>query len=170
VAPMLADAGFTEDEIAKILIPKIPVRLDSLLSGTIKAAVLPDPFAAMAEIKGAPLILDTTTNNLAHTVIYFRQEALDENREAVKGVMRAYARAAADIMEDPAAYKDCLAEKARVPMEVLESSDHGMEIVYSPPMGPTEKMINPVLDWMNDRGLLRSTITYADLVDEQVLN
>lgn len=169
VDTLLAEAGFTGDEIAKILIPKIPVRLDSLLSGTIQAAILPDPLAALAEIRGAPLILDTTTANVSQTVVYFRRDVLSGKPEAVRGVMRAYARAVADITADPAAFTDILAEKARVPVEVLESTDHGMEIVYSPPTVPTEEMVNPVLEWMYARDLLSTTITYADLVDERVL-
>lgn len=167
---LLTDAGFAENEIAKILIPKIPVRLDSLLSGTIEAAILPDPLAALAEIRGARLILeDTKTDNVSQTVIYFREDVLRENTDEVRAVMRAYARAVEDIMDDPEAFSDILAEKARVPVEVLESTDHGMEIIFSPPAVPTEEMINPVLEWMYARDLLGSRVTYADLVDEQVL-
>ncbi len=167
---LLTDAGFAEDEIAKILIPKIPVRLDSLLSGTIEAAILPDPLAALAEIRGARLILeDTKTDNVSQTVIYFREDVLRENTDEVRAVMRAYARAVEDIMDDPEAFGDILAEKARVPVEVLESTDHGMEIIFSPPAVPTEEMINPVLEWMYARDLLGNRVTYADLVDEQVL-
>jgi NitT/TauT family transport system substrate-binding protein len=168
---VLTDAGFTGDEIAKVLIPKIPVRVDALLSGTVQAAILPDPLAALAELKGARVILeDTATDNLSQTVIYFRNETLEQKTDEVRGLMRAYTRAVEDIMADPTAFHVTLAEKARVPQDVLQSDAHGMEIIFSAPVAPTEDMVDRVLTWMNGKGLLNKPVSYSDLVNEQVLN
>ncbi|MBU4533009.1 MAG: MetQ/NlpA family ABC transporter substrate-binding protein [Eubacteriales bacterium] len=168
---VLSDAGFPNEEIAKILIPKIPVRVDALLSGTVQAAILPDPLAALAELKGARVVLDdTATDNLSQTVIYFRNEALERKANEVGGLMRAYTRAVEDIMADPTAFNEILAEKARVPHDVLQSDAHGMEIIFSAPMVPTEDMVDRVLTWMNGKGLLNKPVSYSDLVDGQVLN
>lgn len=167
---LLATSGLREEEIRKVAIPDISLRLNSLLEGSIKAAILPDPLAALAEIKGARLILDDTRQNISQTVIYFRQDVLDRDRDAVQKVMRAYAQAVQDIMADPEAYKDLLASRARVPQEVLSSRQHGMRLVFSPPTLPTQDQIEKVQRWMVRRGLLARAYSYTDLVDAQVLN
>ncbi|WP_045576501.1 MetQ/NlpA family ABC transporter substrate-binding protein, partial [Desulfosporosinus sp. I2] len=49
---MLIDKGVQVNEVKKMSIPKMPVRLDMLLSDQIMAACLPDPLAALAQAKG----------------------------------------------------------------------------------------------------------------------
>lgn len=169
VDQLLAGAGLKPEEIKKNQMPKIPLRMEALLNGTIQAAVLPDPMAALAEVKGARLIIDDTRENITQTVIYFRKPVLEENLAGVQGLMRAYARAIEDIRSNPSAFNDLLAEKARVPQEVLTSSAHGMKVVFSPPQLPTEEQVRRVLDWMSAKGLLERPLNYRDLVDERVL-
>jgi len=169
VDQLLTGAGLKPEEIKKYQMPKIPLRLEALLNGTIEAAVLPDPTAALAEVKGARLILDDTKENITQTVIYFREPVLAENLDGVKRLLAAYARAVQDIQADPSAFNDLLAEKARIPQEVLSSSAHGMKILFSPPALLSEEQIARVVNWMNDKGLLDRPLGYGDLVDERVL-
>lgn len=168
---LLVNEGLQPEEIKKIAILKIPQRLEALLNGTVKAAVLPDPLAALAELRGANLVLDDTRDNITQTVIFFRDKTLTQNSGEVKSVMRAYAAAVEQIQAEPEKYKGILAEKARVPAEVLEAGDRtGMTIVFSAPATPREEDINKVLDWMNQRGLLGNAVSYEDLVDSSILN
>ncbi|MDI6709427.1 MAG: MetQ/NlpA family ABC transporter substrate-binding protein [Thermoanaerobacterales bacterium] len=169
VDQLLTGAGLKPEEIKKNQMPKIPLRLEALLNGTLQAAVLPDPIAALAEVKGARLILDDTRENITQTVIYFREPVLEQNLEGVQRLMRAYARAVEDIQAGPSAFNDLLAEKARVPQEVLSSSAHGMQVLFSPPQLPTEDQVRRVLDWMSANGLLDRPLGYQDLVDGRVL-
>ncbi|MFZ5899412.1 MAG: ABC transporter substrate-binding protein [Bacillota bacterium] len=170
VDELLTSAGLAPEEIKKIQIAKIPQRLDALLNGTVQAAVLPDPIAALAEVKGARVIIDDTAgDNITQTVIFFRQDTLDHNAKAVKKLMQAYARAVQDIQASPRTYDALLAEKARVPAPVLESSDHGMKVLFSPPQVPTEEQISRVVEWMTSRGILTKPMSYNDLVEKRVL-
>ncbi|MGC7846990.1 ABC transporter substrate-binding protein [Desulforudis sp. 1088] len=170
VDELLVSAGLGPEEIKKVQIAKIPQRLDALLNGTVQAAVLPDPIAALAEVKGARVIVeDTAGANITQTVIYFRQETLDHNGRAVKKLMQAYARAVEDIQASPRAYDTLLAEKARVPAPVLENSNHGMKVLFSPPQVPTEEQISRVVEWMTAHGILAKPMRYDDLVDKRVL-
>lgn len=166
---LLTAEGFREEEIKKISIPDMSVRLNSLLEGSIKAAILPDPLAALAETRGARLVLDDTRTNISQTVIYFREEVLEHNRAAVKKIMRAYARAVEDIMARPESFHTLLATKVRLPLEVLASGQHGMRLVYSFPALPAEEQILRVQRWMVRKGLLERPFSYRDLVETGVL-
>ncbi|MGQ9498500.1 MAG: MetQ/NlpA family ABC transporter substrate-binding protein [Desulfotomaculales bacterium] len=167
---LLTSNGFREEEIKKVAIPDMSLRFSSLLEGSIKAAILPDPLAALAETKGARLLLDDTRENISQTVIYFREDILNRDMDAVRKIMRAYARAVEDIAADPGAFNNILATKARTPEEVLVSKEHGMRLLFSPPTLPGEDQIQRVQQWMVRRGLLARPFTYADLVESRVLN
>jgi len=157
---LLSDQGLKPEEIKKESIPKIPVRFDMLMNNQIKAACLPDPLAALAESKGAKLVVDDTSTNLSQTVIYFRNDYLDKNGGAVTKFLKAYARAAKDINENPGAYRSLLVEKARVPQEAMEvfKTDH-----YPAPQLPEKKQVEKVVQWMMSKGLLKQQFSYEDL-------
>lgn len=167
---LLLEQGFRPEEIKKTAISKIPARLEALLSGQVQAAVLPDPPAAVAELKGANVVLDDTSKNISQTVIYFRQDTLESKLEEVKGLMKAYTRAVEDIQNQPGAFNDLLVEKARVPREVLEQPGKtGMKVIFSKPELPAEKDIREVVEWMREHDLLDRELTYSELVFEEVL-
>ncbi|MFX4260655.1 ABC transporter substrate-binding protein [Pelotomaculum propionicicum] len=163
---LLKDAGLKPDEIKKEAIPKIPVRYNLLMENKIKAACLPDPQAALAESKGARLVLDDTSSNLSQTVIYFSDKYLDKNSKSVQKFLNAYARAAKDINDNPAAFKDLLIEKARVPKEAVEvfTMDH-----YPAPRLPEKEQVDRVVSWMSSKGLIKTHFTYEDLARTDLL-
>lgn len=167
---LLLSQGFSEEEIKKTAISKIPARLEALLTGQVKAAVLPDPPAAIAELNGANLVLDDTFENISQTIIYFRQDTLENKQEEVKALMKAYTRAVEDIQNEPGAFNHILTDKARVSRELLEQQDKtGLKIVFSKPELPAEKDIREVVQWMQKHDLLDKELTYTDLVSEEVL-
>ena len=163
---LLTGQGFQPGEIKKEAIPKIPVRLNLLLENKIKAACLPDPLAALAESKGANLVIDDTAFNLSQTVIYFRSNFLDQDPKAVTKFLKAYGRAAQDINNSPDSYRNLLVEKARVPQEALPvfKTDH-----YPAPQMPDQKQVERVIDWMMAKGLLKQPYRYSDLVRTDLL-
>lgn len=157
---LLSDQGLKPEEIKKESIPKIPVRFDMLMNNQLKAACLPDPLAALAESKGAKLVVDDTSTNLSQTVIYFRNDYLNKNSGAVTKFLKAYARAAKDINDNPDAYRALLVEKARVPQEAMEvfKTDH-----YPAPQLPEKNQVEKVVQWMLSKGLLKQQFSYEDL-------
>ena len=157
---LLSEQGLKPEEIKKESIPKIPVRFNLLMEDQIKAACLPDPLAALAESKGAKLVVDDTATNLSQTVIYFRNDYLDKNGGAVTKFLKAYARAAKDINENPDAYRSLLVEKAGVPQEALDvfKVDH-----YPAPQLPEKQQVEKVVQWMMSKGLLKQQFNYEDL-------
>ncbi|HHY96372.1 MAG TPA: ABC transporter substrate-binding protein, partial [Firmicutes bacterium] len=58
VSRLLEKHGVAPTEVKMVSVPKIPVRFELLMAGKLAAAGLPDPFAALAQKKGAQLIVD----------------------------------------------------------------------------------------------------------------
>jgi len=162
VDELLMSKGFKNSEIEKIEIPKIPIRLDMLLSGQVEAAALPDPLASLAELKGAKLIIDDTQEeNLTQTVLIFNQKYLENNTENVCELLKAISRAVDDINAEPNSFKDLLVQKARLPEPIKDSYEVNQ---FPKPQLPKERDINRVLEWMRHKGLLENEISYEDLV------
>ncbi|HOV80442.1 MAG TPA: MetQ/NlpA family ABC transporter substrate-binding protein [Bacillota bacterium] len=157
---LLLEKGLKPDEIKKEAIPKIPVRYDLLMKGQIRAACLPDPYAALAESRGANLVADDTESNLSQTVIYFRNDFLEKNGKETVLLLKAYAKAARGINENPAQYRDLLIDKAKVPPEAVDvfRMDH-----YPAPRLPEKEQVERVIRWMFDKGLLKNIPGYEDL-------
>ncbi|OAT80299.1 ABC transporter substrate-binding protein [Desulfotomaculum copahuensis] len=166
---LLEDKGLSKNEIKKASIPKMPVRLEALLNGSVQAATLPDPLATLAQIKGAHIVADTLNDNVAQTVLMVRLESINHNLPQLQKLMRAYTRAVRDIQANPAAYNGLLAKEARVPAEVLNSSQHRLPVHFSAPQLPPAANVQDILQWMQERKLLTKPLTYNDMVDTRVL-
>lgn len=166
---LLTAEGLKQDEIKTTNMVKLPIRFEALLNGSVKAATLPDPFATLAEIKGAHLIVDNSKNIVAQTVVIVRQETLDQNIEGVKKLMQAYDRAVKDLSADPEKYEQLIAEKARIPGEVMSSQEHPLQLHFSEPQAPDQAGVEQTISWMKDHGLLQKDFQYGDLVDERII-
>ena len=78
---MLLAKGIKPQEVQKVNIAKMPLRAEMLLQGEVTAAVLPDPLAVHAELKGAKVLVDDTklSDNISpvsytHLDVYKRQQ------------------------------------------------------------------------------------------------
>ena len=166
---LLTAEGLKTGEIKTTNMVKLPIRFEALINGSVKAATLPDPFATLAEIKGAHLILDNSKNTVAQTVVIVRKETLDTNLEGVKKLMRAYDRAVKDLSADPQKYEQLVAEKAKIPSEVMSSKEHLLQLHFSEPQAPDKAGVEKTISWMKDHGLLQKDFQYSDLVDERII-
>ncbi|MEW6399168.1 MAG: MetQ/NlpA family ABC transporter substrate-binding protein [Bacillota bacterium] len=162
VSRLLEKRGFRTDEIKTVAVAKIPVRFELLMAGKVAAAALPDPFAALAQKRGAHLVLDDTADNISQAVVLFRSAVLEQKSEQVQKVMRAYARAVADINASPMAFSDLLTEKAGVPEEVL---DWYRSLHFPGLIRPSQAQVEDALNWLGEKGLLQQPLRYEDLVD-----
>jgi NitT/TauT family transport system substrate-binding protein len=167
---LLQHKGLKARDIKKISIPKMPVRLESLLQGKVKAATLPDPLATLAIMKGAHIVADTMHDNVSKTVIIVQQDLLDDNLPAVKKLIAIYGRAIADINANPYGFNKILAGQARVPQEVLDSTGAKLPLNFSAPQLPARKDVLDVLAWMKERNLLKKALIYEDLVAETAIH
>lgn len=164
---LLQAEGFTADEIKTIAVPKIPDRMSLLASGELNAGVMPDPLASLVVAQGGVIVADDSKHpEYGFSVISFRKPVIDANPEAVKGFLAAVEEAASLLNADPAKYKNVLSEQNLVPPPLLET-------YRTPPFPsagvPTVEEWNDALNWLKDKGILDSDISYADSVNASLL-
>lgn len=161
---LLQGAGVEISSVEKVAVPQIPQRLQLLLGGRLEAALLPDPFASLAEKKGARVILDDTkgSRNLSQVVLIFREEAIKEEAPVIKKLLQVYAEAANLISRNPARYRELFIAKARVPDDLRDTY---LAPKFAPPQLPQRSEVAGVLEWMMQKKLLSSAYSYEEMVD-----
>ncbi len=166
---LLLQSGFQPSELKKMSIPKMPLRLQMLVSDQVKAALLPDPLASLAEKQGAKVILDDTKNqtNFSQVVLLFRKASIDEKKDAIKQLVKVYGEAAKSLTDNPDNYRSLLIEKAKIPAPI---KDTYKSPTFSSPSLPAEEDLNRVLDWMVNKKLLDQKYTYDEMVEKDLLN
>ena len=89
---MIMIKGMDPKEVQKVNIAKMPLRVENLLQGQIDAAVLPDPLASYAELKGAKVLVDDTklSENISQSVYFFSDDAIKNKKTAIQKFMQAY--------------------------------------------------------------------------------
>lgn len=166
---LLSAAGFKDDEIKTLEIPKVPVRLEMLINGQVKAVTLPDPIAALAEAKGAKLIASDTDSavNLSPIVYVFNGQALNKKEATLKAFYRTYSQIVQDINEDLEKFHPYMLEYCRVPQPI---EDVYPVPSYPLPTIPDETEWNLVMDWMVKKGMLKKALPYGNYFTTQFTN
>ncbi|WP_258360291.1 ABC transporter substrate-binding protein [Moorella sulfitireducens] len=161
---LLEGAGVDPGSVQKVAVPQIPERLQLLLGGRLEAALLPDPFATLAEKKGGRVILDDTKidRNLSQVVLIFREETLKEKGPAIKKLLEVYAEAAGLVSSNADKYRELFVARARIPEEL---KDTYLSPKFSPPRLPAETEVTDVQQWMVAKKLLPAAYGYDELVD-----
>ncbi len=163
---LLTQNGFTDADIKKVEIKALPVRLEALTNGQAQAAALPDPLLAFAEKQGAHLIVDDTKGaNLSQTILLFKKDYLDKNRDAVKEMLKAMDEGTELINKDPNAYRKLLVDKAKLPQPIADTYKIN---TYPKAQAPAKADVDRLLDWMVKKKIVKPGLTYKDLVDQEV--
>ena len=159
---LLENEGFTPEEVKKIEVKKMPIRMQMLLSGSVKAATLPEPLASIAAGKGATEVLNDASSpaSLSQTVIVFRSEVLLERKSEVAQFFRAYKRAVEAINSDPEKYRPLFVEKGRIPPFLAEQY---LIPQYPAPAPFSASLYNPVIEWLVEKKLVES-VPYETMV------
>jgi NitT/TauT family transport system substrate-binding protein len=164
---LLQAEGLTGDEIVSQSVPAIPERFQLLMEGKIRAATLPDPLGESALTSGAVLVLDDRAHlGYSVSILAVSAERLAGDPAGVKGFLRAWNRAAADINADPDAYHELFLARVRVPPNVKDS--YGI-----PPFPvaeiPTEEQWTDVTAWLREKGLVESPSSYGTSVTAEFI-
>ena len=161
---LMEAAGVPDSQIKKEEVKKVPVRFELLMSGKLKAAALPEPFLSLAEKTGAKIIADDTKGaNISQTVLIFDQKFLDNatNAAGVSKLLGVWDTAVGSINATPDSFRALLVDKARLPVPL---KDVYAVNTYPTAQLPAQADVQAVLDWMRGAGLLKTDVTYADLV------
>lgn len=146
---VLKNAGIEPEEVSKLEINKIPLRLEMLRNGKIDLTVLPDPFATMAKADGNRTIISMKEMGYHVTGIVFTKEAIDDKKEAIDAFYRAYNRAVSDLQQLPSTdFKDIFIREIGFP-EPLAGEVRLPD--YQPAKLPESKDLEAVSAWLKER-------------------
>ena len=164
---LLTAEGLGAKAIIKKSVPVIPERYQLLLQGQLKAATLPDPLAKSALTAGAGEIVDDSAYpGYSVSVLSFHINSLRNKAHAVRLFLKAWDRAAAAINKNPEAFRGLLLKKIRVPKNIQQT-------YKIPPYPrrevPTAGQWADVMDWMTEKGLLTSALSYDDSITAEFL-
>ncbi len=165
---MLLDAGLKPEEIKITPIPQITLRFESLMSGKVKAAIMPDPLFSLAVSKGAKLLASDAQakNNYSMSVVVFTEKAMKEKLDGVTKFFQAYNWAVGEIKAAPNSYRDVLVEKAGLPAEI---KDAYQVVPFSAAQAPKKEDLEAVVQWLLDKKIIKSKVTYEELVNTSAL-
>ena len=158
---ILAANGMREQDIAKIVIPQIPVRLEMLQSGNLSAAVLPEPMASIAAASGGRYITGSGDLSINPGVIVFTDVALQDKEKSIHAMYRSYDKAIQYLNDAPRTdYIDFVIERSGFPI----SAHNVLQLKpYRPAGMPKRKDVEEAVRWVKIKELA-GDYSYDDLV------
>lgn len=160
---MLEREGLAPSEIKTTNVPAVPTRLQLVQQNQVTAATLPDPFASLAILGGARVLVDDTKYpEYSLSVITFRNDVLTQRAGDVKKFLAAYDQAIADIRATPDKFRNILIERGRVPDQLKDKYQFPP---FPPPSVPTQAQWDDVVKWALERKLITAPVTYESSVD-----
>ena len=161
---ILKEEGLSSKSIITKNVPVIPERFQLLMSGALPAATLPDPLGEAAIAGGAVLVIDDISHpDFSVSVLSFKTALIDNNPQAVKGFVRAWKLAVADLNSDPESFRGLFLDKVRVP-EIIEKTFRIPEF----PKGeiPNKAQWKDVLNWLQEKKLIDTSPLYESSITD----
>jgi len=160
---MLEREGLAPADIKTTSVPAIPTRLQLVQQNQVAAATLPDPFASLAILQGAHIVVDDTKYpEYSMSVITLRTDVLAKRANDVKQFLAAYDQAIADIRAKPDQFRNTLIERGRVPDQLKDKYQFPL---FPDPSIPSQAQWDDVVKWALDRKLISAPVTYESSVD-----
>jgi NitT/TauT family transport system substrate-binding protein len=157
----LERAGIDPRTIELVPVAQVPARAELLLAGKVEAAVLPEPLAALAVLRGARRLADSAADDAASGVLLFRQQVILERGAAIRAFYRAYDRAVEELDTRPAAWRAAVVEACQFPTETEAAMTFPR---FLPAYLPGQADVRDVAAWMIGKGLISTVPGWADIV------
>lgn len=125
----------------------------------LQAVVLPDPLAKAAMKAGAGLVVDDSIYpNYSSSVLSFSLESIGQKSKTVQKFLQAWDQATGDLNTDPEKYRPILLKKIRVPGNIRNT----FRIPRYPRSSvPNKEQWLDVMNWMVEKGLLKTSLAYS---------
>ena len=160
---ILSVNGMKEQDVSKVVIPQIPVRLEMLQSGNLAAAVLPEPMASVAVASGSRYVTGSGDLGINPGVIVFTDSSINEKAQSIRAMYRAYNKAVKYLNDTPCAeYIDLVMEKSGFPAPARDALDLKP---YRSAGLPAEKDVEETVRWVKNKEL-GGDYSYDDLVSK----
>lgn len=145
----------------KTSVPQVPVRMELLRSGQLKAASMPDPLATVVTKAGAVVLADSRDMRLDPAVLLFTDKTIEEQKGALQNFFKAYNKAVDAINAEPEKYRHLLLEKGQFPENVISD----IEIPhFRKATEPSTEEVQRIVNWALEKGLGKTNLKYKDLV------
>lgn len=161
VINFLADRYLTDYNVEKVYINEMPVRMQMLMEDKLDMAVLPEPLASNAQLKGLEKRVYGNPDDFTPNAIVFTDEFIKNNPNTVKGFHNAYNRAIEDIINNPEEAKDILISKLELNPEI---KDLIVLPTYHKTRVPDESYLKEVEDWTENLQGNELNLDYNDVV------
>lgn len=87
---ILSKNGIGINQVEKVPVPSIPIRLEMLQQNKVQLALLPEPFSSMAIKQGAIVLDSAYKNSIFSNVIAFKTATIKEKASVIKKMNEAY--------------------------------------------------------------------------------
>ena len=164
VTNFLADQYLKDYNVEKVFINEMPVRMQMLMADELDMAVLPEPLASNAELKGLKKVVYGDPDDFTPNAIVFTNEFIEKNPKTVEGFHNAYNKAVKDINNNVEEAKDILVNKLELDPQV---KDLMVLPTYHTTRIPTLEYLNEVEEWTEK--ILDTTLdlNYDDIVSKK---
>ena len=164
---MLGTVGLGHDDVEKLAVPSIPLRLEMINQGNVDAAVLPEPLVSFSILQAETrLIMDDAETQFGASLLSFRSEFIASDEDTVRGFMAGFEAGVARINSNPGQYQQLMEARGRIPPPLAGA--------FAVPTFPGAAVVpqdefEAVGEWAVARGLLQEPIAYEKLVDTRFL-
>ena len=149
-------------KLNKFFVPAIPARLEMVKSGQLEMAIIPEPLASTAELRGLEKRVYKNEYNFMPEAMIFTETALAEKESALAAFHRAYNRAVEEIQQDDSEAREILINKLDLPMEI---KDLIAMPEYHLTRVPTEAYLNRVIEWIEKTDGSQIDIDYNQVIE-----
>ncbi len=164
---VLQKADLQLDNIDRVEINKIPLRLEMLKNGKIDATMLPDPFVTIALQDGNRSIIDIKEMDIDVTGIAFHERVIEQKKEALQRFYRAYNQAIALINSQPAAkFHSLLISEIGFPEELVSNITLP---TYTLAQLPQEEDLAKVAAWLKSKKLVPDNFDISTVISEDLI-
>ncbi len=164
---VLKNAGIKQNEVSKMEINKIPLRLEMLRNEKIDLTVLPDHFATMAKADENQAITSMKEMGYHVTGIVFTKSAIENKKEAIQAFYRAYNRAIGDLQQLPLVnFKNILVEEIGFPKALAEQvqlPDYQLAKL------PESKDMEAVGAWLKERQCIPAAFDITTVIHSEFI-
>jgi NitT/TauT family transport system substrate-binding protein len=136
-----------------------------LYRGKVSAATLRTPYTEVARAKGLTFLADDRTLPWM-SVLLFSQSAIKSKSDAIKRFLFSFEQSVLALNLQSEQYRVVLQEKGGIPPEVRKKFPMPF---FEAANAPAKSEVEPVLEWLVEKGLLIPGVTYEDLVNLQFL-
>lgn len=161
VVNYLADQYLKDYNVEKVFINEMPVRMQMLMAGELDMAVLPEPMASTAQLKGLEKRTYGNPDDFTPNAMIFTNEIINSNKEAVAAFHEAYNKAVEEIVANQEVAKDILIKKLELDEKVKELM---VLPTYHTTRIPTEDFMEDVRLWTENLQGKPLALNYDELV------